>query len=370
MSRSLASLTLCVAGLFGAMAGAADPSSPMVRTVELLRNDLGRIEYSAQGDWLAFDKVAERGLYQIHVMKPDGSFERCLTCDHYDMRKANAFNPTWHPSGDFIVFQVQPNGRRMDMDPLELATGRRGLFSDLWVVDPAGKRIWQLTRVVEQGGAILDPRFSFEGDRLLWSQRMVSRVGRWGAWALHVAEFKTGKIPRLAKPKSYEPGRQKLFLAGSAFTPDDRGALFAGNREAGQNENGMDIYRLNFETQRAERLTHSRNAWDEKARVTAKGDRILWISAGDITLRDAGREPPLPLEQLRELWVMGLDGSDKQRLTFFNHPQADESLRAAVVDHFTQSPAGDEVLVHVIWPWRDRPREGVYRVTLDESFLR
>ena len=131
----------------------------------------------------------------------------------------------------------------------------------------------------------------------------------------------------------------------------------------------MDVYRLDFETKRLERLTHSRNAWDEKARVTAKGDQILWISAGEITLRDAG-DPPLPLEQLRELWVMNLDGGDKQRLTYFNHPSAKESLRAAIVDHFSQSPAGDEVLVHVLWPWRDEAREGVYRVTLDESFRR
>ena len=371
MSRRATSLPLLLLLAAAPAAPADEASSPLVEKIELFRHDVGRIEWSAQGDWLAFDRTAERGLYQIHVMKPDGTFERCLTCDHYDLRKTNAFNPTWHPSGDMIVFQVQSEARRLDMDPVELATANRGLFSDLWLIQREGRNLWQLTRVVEQGGAILDPHFSYEGNHLLWSQRVRSRVGRWGVWELKVAELKGSRhAPRLAKPKSWEPGPQKLFLAGSAFTPDDGGAYLAGNREPNQRENGMDVYRLDFASSRLERLTHSRNAWDEKARATAGGDRILWLSAGEITLRDAGPDPPLPLEQLRELWVMNLDGSDKQRLTFFNDPAAQESLGAAIVAHHTQSPAGDEVLLQVLWPHRGGVRESAYRLTLDASFRR
>ncbi|MEE2776529.1 MAG: hypothetical protein VYE73_07165 [Acidobacteriota bacterium] len=363
---------LALAGAMTALAvpTVAQTSSALVTKIEKVRDDVGRAKFSAQGDTIAFDRPAERGLYQIYTMRTDGSFERCLTCAHYDLRKTNAFNPAWHPSGDLVVFQVQKQARRLDLGPIEMATANRGLFSDLWIADVGGKRIWQLTQVVPNGGAIIDPHFSYEGSQLLWSERVVSRVGRWGTWVLRVATLKGDKIPRLAKPQVFQPGRQKLFLTGSAFTPDDRGVFIAGNREEGQRENGMDIYRVDLATKRAERLTHSRNAWDEKARVTAKGDRILWVSAGEITLRDAGAEPKLPLEQLRELWVMDLDGGDKQRLTYFNHPGANESLRAAIVNDFSQSPDGSEVLMHVIWPWRDRPRESLFRLELDESFHR
>lgn len=352
-------------------AGGGPAASPLVRNIDILHPNAGRAEWSAQGDQIAFDRPGDRGTYQVYTMKPDGSYEHCLTCDQYELRKTNNFNPTWHPSGREIVFQVQRAARHLGLDPIELATGNRGLYSELWSISLDGRAAYQITRVTENGGALLDPAFSHEGDHLLWSERVQSRIGRWGRWVARIAEYRSKRgVPRLAKPQTFEPGQQKLFLAASAFTPDDRGLLLAGNREPGQPENGMDIYRLDLGTGASERLTHSRSAWDEKARVTVKGDQILWISASEITFDDVGREPPLPLEQLRDLWVMNVDGSDKQRLTHFNDPHAPESLGAAIVDDFSQSPAGDEILAHVIWPRRGGYRESIYRIRLVPSFRR
>lgn len=367
----LSACLLATAALAATGALAEEAKSEWVGEIDLLHPNAARPEWSSQGDQIVFDRPGDRGTYQIYTMKPDGSYERCLTCNHYDLRKTHNFNATLHPSGDYVVFQVQASARRLGHDPVDLATGDRGLFSDLWAASLDGKMLVQLTRIVEQGGALLDPAFSYEGDQLLWSERVQSRVGRWGRWVIRVASYRPGRGgPRLAQPQTFEPGQQKLFLAASSFTPDDGSVLFAGNREVGQNENGMDVHRLDLGTGASERLTHSRSAWDEKAKVTAKGDRILWISAGGITLADVGREPDLPLEQLRELWVMNLDGSDKQRLTYFNSPDAPEGLRAAIVNEFSQSPAGDEVLAHVLWPREGGVREGIWRLRLDESFRR
>jgi Tol biopolymer transport system component len=349
----------------------AQPASPHVKDISLYRDGAGRVAWSAQGDWLAFDRrSAENGNYQLWIIKRDGTFERCLTCERADLRAENSINPTWHPSGDWIVFQVQSQAKRLGMGPVELATGDRGLWSELWVMGRDGRNAWQLTRVHERGGALLDPEFSHEGADLLWSERVRSRIGRWGEWVLRVAQFRGGKGPHLTKPRTFEPGAQRLFLAGSSFTPDDRGALLAGNLEAGQPENGMDIYRLTFEGRTVERLTNTPRAWDDRAKYTVKGDRVLWTSASEILAKDVGRNPGVPFELVRDLWTMSPDGSGPERLTFFNDPASRESLGAAIVDDFEQSPQGDEILAHVVWGAGGETREGLYLIRLDESFRR
>ncbi len=361
--------------LIGAISGVvlaapADEADPLVKKISLFKKGAGRVAWSAQGDWLAFDKEGSSGHYQLWTMKRDGTFERCLTCDPFDLRKKNSFNPTWHPSGDYLVFQVQNLPGRLALDPIDLATGNRGLHSDLWLMTKDGKSWWQITRSAEQGGAVLDPHFSHEGNQLLWSERVRSRIGRWGRWVLRVAEIKLRRVPRLGKPRTFNPRPQHLFMSGSGFTPDDQGALVAGNLEPGQGENGMDVYRLGFERGSFERLSHTQRAWDEKAHYTVKGDRILWISANEITLKDADENSDLPFEQLRDLWVMDADGDNKQRLTRFNDDSAPESMRAAIVDDFAQSPGGDEILAHVIWSTSGQIQEGLYLIELNESFRR
>ena len=351
--------------------GPAQSSSPLVREVSLFKAGAGRVAWSAQGDWLAFDRAAEeRGNYQLWIMKRDGTFERCLTCDPVELRRESALSPAWHPSGEWIVFQLQTSARRLDLGPVELATADRGLHSELWAMRRDGKGFWKITNVYERGGAVIDPEFSHEGGELLWSERVASRTGRWGEWVLRVASWKGGAVPRLAKPRTFAPGEQRRFVAGSSFTPDDRAALLAGNLEEGQPENGMDVHRLRFDGGALERLTHSQRAWDERAQYSVKGDRIVWASASEILPADVGRESALPFEQLRDLWIMKPDGSDKERLTFFNHPSARESLGAAIVDDFAQSPAGDEILAHVVWSAGGELREGLYLIRLDESFRR
>ena len=60
--------------------------------------------WSAQGDWLAFDRrEPEHGNYQLWVMKRDGTFERCLTCEPLDLRPGDEVWLTWNPGHAFGV---------------------------------------------------------------------------------------------------------------------------------------------------------------------------------------------------------------------------------------------------------------------------
>ena len=67
---------------------------------------------------------------------------------------------------------------------------------------------------------------------------------------------------------------------------------------------------------------------------------------------------------------MNVDGSDKERLTYFNHDSSPESIGAAIVDNFTWNPRGDELIAHVVWGGRRVVEEGIYLVTLGEEFRR
>ena len=332
---------------------------------------VGRVAWSLQGDRLAYDKVDVEGRYHLYTANPQTLTEECLTCLPYDLKKRNSLNPVWHPSGDYIFFQVQSHPRRLRLSPVEMATPERGLWSEIYVIRRDGKDFWQLSRVAEDGGAAIDPQVSHEGNLLMWSERIRSRAGRWGSWVLRVGEInQTRGIVRIDDVREYEPGRQKLFLGASTFTPDDRGALVFGNREAGQNETGMDVYRFEFESGRLERLTHNQRSWDEQARYSPRGDKIVWASASEIPLRKPEETGEVPFEQLRDLWMMNVDGTAKERLTYFNHPDAPESLGAAIVDDFAWNPRGDEIIAHVVWNGRAGLTEGIYLVKLDASFQR
>jgi hypothetical protein len=60
----------------------AQASNPLVKEITLWRRDAGRAAWSAQGDWVAFSlRSPDRGNYQLHTVKRDGTFEHCLTCE-------------------------------------------------------------------------------------------------------------------------------------------------------------------------------------------------------------------------------------------------------------------------------------------------
>lgn len=372
MPRSLTWTCVLLAAL-AAPAPAADPESNPVVRIERWIEGGARVDWSRQGEWLAYDKAGEDGRYDVYVTSTDRLTERCLTCDMYALRKDNAFNPVWHPSGDRLVVQVQSRPKRLKFvaDPQQLLTADRAVHSELYLIDRKGTDFALLTRFGDNGTAVLDPQFSYDGARLLWSERTKAREGRYGAWQLRSAELRINRagIPRLRKIQSYPPPVDALIVP-QGYTPDDRGALVAANFEPEQSPNTLDLYRLRFEGGEPERLTHSRGGAEEYARLSPTGRHVAFTSNAEI--RGAEPDQTVPPTIRRELWLMDADGSNKRRLTFFNDPTSDHSLGHTYVGDLVWSPRGDQIAVHVLWGSRngDRPREAVYRIDLDPSFRR
>ncbi len=344
------------------MAQAGRPGHRSVRSVRVLVKDGGRMDWSQQGDWIAFDR-AESDFYHIYKMRPDGSRETCVTCDQWDFRKTNSLSPAWHPSGEHLVFQVQEHANKLQLDTLRLTTPHRGLHSEIWVISADGKSPFKLTQTRERGAAVLDPHFSHEASKLVWSQRVVS-LGRWGEWEPHVAEFKIKRgVPRISKVKNYQPSLKKGFVVAHGFTPNDRGLLISGTPLTG---GGRDIFELDLETGVAEPLTTTPHDLDELVFALPRADGVVWVSN-----RNIERPSDRVLPRQSDVWYMSASKRRQERLTFFNDPQSDHYLGEALIDDLAWSPEGDKLLVHVITggaPGTDSVDQAIYIVEFDGAF--
>lgn len=341
----------------------AAPGHREVSEVRLLKDGAGRVDWSQQGDWLAFDQVGAEGYSALYVMRVDGTAEKCLTCENLDFHRASALNPVWHPSGEYLVFQVQNLPRRLIPGPRQLAGPERGLHSELWVAVREGRPAWQLTRAGEQGRAVLDPHFSYEADQLVWSERIENRGEGWGQWGFQVAGFSVRRgLPRLGKVTTYEPGERKGWTVAYGFTPDDKGLLISASPRPGERESDLDLYRYDLATRALTPLVRTQGEVDGPAAFAPGKDVVVFASS-----RGLGGGRQLPWRQ--DLWLISLDGQRQERLTFWNDPGSSQFLGEALIADLAWSPQGDRLAVTVVSA-DPEPRQALWLVVLDTSYRR
>lgn len=231
-----------------------------VRVIPLVENG-GRLDWSGRTNLIVFDCRVGDGYFDIYTITPSGKDETCLTCGKRELPPKSKGNPSWHPSGDYIVFQAQNTERGFGRITDYFANPGAGINNDLWVMDRQGGRFWQLTHVPPKIGGVLHPQFSPAGDKLFWSER-ISLKGSWGEWALKVADFVVERDDvRLGHVRSAQPGAQRRMYESHGFSPSGRQVLFSGNLEPGQAETSGDIYLYDFESGHLTNLTQSPKEW-------------------------------------------------------------------------------------------------------------
>jgi Tol biopolymer transport system component len=305
----------------------------------------GRVDWSAQGDRLVFDRADATGdgLFDVFVLDLGSGAERCLTCTVVELRGAQALDPTWHPSGDYVAFQVQKHARKLRLTATDLSGAASGLHADIWLVRSDGKDLWQLTRADDMGSAVLAPHFSHEGDRLMWSERAASRPPPWGAWQLRTATLQLRRsVPSLKGLDAHRPDGAPALVVAEGFMPDDKRLLFAAERTPG-GKLGIGIF--DPSTRTVERLTASGTGDDEHPRVSPRGDFLAWAADAASARGPRVEDSELPA---REVWTMALDGSQRRPLTRFNG-EGPEGLGRAWVGDLAFDPRGDRLAVQVVY---------------------
>jgi len=297
------------------------------KSVRIFKENGGRVDWSHSGNNLiAFDKKKLGGYYDIYVMKPDGSGEKCLTRGKSGLPGKNRGQPVWHPSGKYIVFQADNEHSRGTIKEQPSL----GINNDLYLITADGKSNWQLTDN-PKGYAALHPKFSHDGSKLLWAERYgKGRGSRWGHWRLKLAEFDE-KNHCLKNITVIQPVARRWYES-HGFSPDDKIIYFSGNLKGGW---GNDIFAYNLENCNLPRLTNDKNIWDEMAETSPKGDKIAFISSrffnwnkrlGFLTLKT-------------EIFLMNPDGTDVQQVTHLN-----DRKHFYTIGDMTWSPDGKKIL--------------------------
>jgi hypothetical protein len=346
-------LVLVVLALTAGMAGAQPDDPPtgerLISGVGFATEGAARPAWSTQGDWIVYDKRGSDGYQDVYIAKPDGAFDRCITCDFIEFQRLHAGNAAWHPSGRYLVFHSEAPFRSERVPFPFLAIPGRTRGDAVWVISVEGRDLWRIVDRSEMGGRVHSPRFSYEGDQLVWSERVASGGDIWGDWVIRLAEFGSGRgVPRVTNVRTLEPAAQKAFHETAGFMPDDKSILVAGNFIEGQPVDGMDIYAVEAGSEDVKQLTKSVGRWDRFPAIAPDGLTIAWSSSETLRLpeRPLIREDTVAVVAL-DLWVGALDGSWSRRLTGFNDPLADEYLGHVMVGPSAWSPAGDKLLVTV-----------------------
>ena len=287
------------------------PDAPVAHLTTIAEG--GRVDWSHAGDQrIAFDRKGPNGSFEIYTMLPDGSDQRCLTCDHPDLPRKNHGQPAWHPSGDWIVFQAEKQDH--SGSAYQAAPGY-GTFSDLWIISADGTDAYPLTDLPNGPDVgVLHPHFSADGRILTWSQmyrrpKLTTKGEEYGLWSLMVADFNAQGTPHLSNIQTYQPAGV-AFYENHGLSPDNRTLIFSSTYlRVKPFLHDNDIYTYDLVSKNLTRLTT--DGYNEHAQFSPDGTQIAWMSsAGNADGTD--------------FWLMRADGSDKRRLTWFNqqgHPQ-------------------------------------------------
>ena len=309
--------------------------------ISVLKEGGARVDWSHSGNNLiAFDKKGEDGFFDVYTIKPDGSGETCLTCDHPDLPNRHMGQPAWHPSGRYIVFQAEKKSHKRALMSTATTPGV-GVHNDLWLLDVETRRaqlLWEVpTGKRRQRFGVLHPHFSHDGKRLSWSEMyepssLRGKGREFGYWKLKVADFSLpqGK-PSLSNIREFEP-MGPAFYENHGFSPDGGTLVFTSN--AGENKRfSNQIYTMDLQDGTILKLTES--GYNEHALFSPDGRYLIWIT-------NTGNE-----NKGTDYWIMRPDGSQKTRVTHFNVPgHPHYAGERAVVADASWSPDGTKIAAY------------------------
>ena len=285
----------------------------------------GRVSWGP-GEVIAYGGFGEDSMYDLWTINSDGSNKKCLTCENPGIAQLQNGQPTWHPSGKYIIFQSQdPSLTQSPLINYALADPAAGINSNLWATDPAGEKFYQLTHVKENQSS-LHSHFSHDGSKLTWSSNRT----------MMIADFVERPEPHLENILTVPTG--DFWPETHSFSPDNSKILFTAFFGIGQ-EDGYDpsssqnsmndmiegkfrlathgIREIDLATLKMSKITGDPGSWDEHAHYSPDGKKIVWASSRGLRYDGRSAEEVFTTTQL-DYWIMDADGSNEERLTFFN----------------------------------------------------
>jgi Tol biopolymer transport system component len=262
------------------------------------QSDSNRIAYST--------KEADQ-YYDVHFAAPDGSNDVCLTCNHPALPNKQIACPYWHPSGKWLLLVVEKAthpGTSTDALP------GFGAYCDIWIMSSDGAKAYKLVDIPnDYDHGVIAPRFSHDGRHIVWANRktqpdFLNPKQMAGYWTINIADFAfnpSDSIPAVSNVRTIEPVAN-AFYESYGYSPDDSRIIFCSS----MNQNSfLDEQLYTVDTTGTLITALTSKDYNEHGFYTPDGSRIVWMS-------NTG------LSNGTDWWVMNADGSNKQRLTYFN----------------------------------------------------
>jgi hypothetical protein len=329
----------------------------------------GRVDWCASNNLIAFDRMTGKDSSEVFVIRPDGSGERCITCNIPDLPKGIRGQPAWHPSGKFLVIQAQ--GKFYKGGHFEFVSW--GIHNDLWLVAANGKWAQRLIET-EYLGASLHPHFSDTGDRLFWTVRQSTgkkirqrlflktpgKENPWDGWHLAIANFRLD-----VSGKAKLTNRIDLYRGEGGFFESH--ALKSGVIWFSHTKNGRplvdDIYRARWNGTQRVNITKSPTTWEEHGEPSPTGSLVTFNSSRSFDWKN----PPDTAKTLRlELWARETRTGKVFRLTDFNKQSANQDR--VLTSDYAWSPSGREIAVYYATFGRSSVTQKIDILRLDRAY--
>jgi hypothetical protein len=317
---------------------------PQVVERRELTDDGGRVSWCHADDIIAFDRQVDDDHMEVYSVRPDGSGERCITCDTPDLPKGWRGQPEWHPSCEYLLLVVPGE----HFEGLRFEHPSWGFHCDLWLVAADGSWATELL-VAPRLGASLHPQFSDDGDQVFWAARASTgetvaqliedtpgEESQWDGWYLSVADFMapggeadpalTGRVDLYTDQGGfYESHALKAGTLWFSHTADDQPFIDEGYSAA---LDGSDLTAI----------TASPGTWDEHTESSPGGTLITFNSS---RASDWEHPPDTALTLTMEIWARTAAGELVQ-LTRYN----DETPIAtrAVTSDYAWGPDGRHIV--------------------------
>jgi len=310
--------------------------------ITMLEEDGGRLALSPDNQTIAYDKKGEDGYFDLWTMSIDGTDNMCLTCDHTQLPTRNVGQPDWHASGKYILVQVEKQEHHEGLASGLAANPGAGIYNDLWILDIETMNAWLVHEVPNgKGHGVLHPHFSKDGRMLSWAQSYKdvvlndpARIG--GSWELRVAdvEIDSEGVLYLSNQRIIQPG-DDVWYENHGFSPDGQKLIFTSNFTAEEPFSSADIYTVDLGTDEIIQLTNE--GYNEHGQFSPDGSKVVWMTTNENIAPDEVVEVTST-----DWWIMNADGSEKERLTYFNqedHPHF--VVWGTVAADFAWLPRGD-----------------------------
>ncbi len=303
----------------------------------------GDQDWSHTTDRIVYDQLDANRIFQLNTMKSDGSDTKCLSCAARAGAPAvnqHKFNPSWHPSGQYIVVQVEMKSHWLSWlktDPMTTELLQNGLWNDLYLVSADGTSWQKLTNTTASvTDGVLAPVFSPDGTKLMWSKIIApaSKTQPFGVWRLMIADFAmSGGKASLVNIRDITPAGA-TFIEAHGFAPDSRSVLFT--TDIGVTSTWeKHIWSMDLATGSTRNVTPNVH-WNEHAYYSPDGSSITFMSS----------LPFLWSFMKTEVMLMNADGSGVVRLTHFNSKGYRESTaEQSAATRVRWNAAGTKMLV-------------------------